>query len=120
MKPNIRPVILADAPADTHRWPGGQAYEVLDFTLFMYGLVRGDIVVGSEQGTPHYQDLGIYELEGVWRLGLPFFEKHSFLTKLSGLVTASKVEFTVAPEDKDRLTFHGRVVAVVKSALRGV
>jgi len=107
LKPNIRPLT-------------GQAFEVLDFTLFMYGLVRGDVFLASLEGKPHYEELGVYELDGVWRLGVPYVERHSLWTKLSGLVTASKVEFTVAPADKDRLQFHGRVTSVVKNALRGV
>ena len=120
MKANIRPLGPSEAPPDTTDWPGGTAFELLDFTLFMYGLVRGDVVVASFEGEPHYQNLGIYELQGAWRLGLPFFEKHRFWTTLSGLVTASKVEFTVAPDERPRLTFHGHVVAVIRSALRGV
>jgi len=120
MRSNIRSLEPSETPGETHNWPGGSAFEVLDFTLFMYGLVRGDVFVASDRGTPHYQDLAVYELDGAWRLGLPFFEKHSLWTTLSGLVTASKVEFTVAPEDRKRLASHGFVVAVIRSALRGV
>jgi hypothetical protein len=120
MNPNICPLEPAQAPPETEHWAGGRAFEVTDFTLFMYGLVRGDIVVASLEGKPHYQDLGVYELDGAWRLGLPFFETNRVWTMLSGLVTASKVEFTVAPGDKERLTWHGHIVAVVRSALRGV
>jgi hypothetical protein len=97
-----------------------QTWEVLDFSLFMYGLVRGDVVEISQTGPAYYHELKLYELDGVWRIGIPYVEKNRLLTVLSGLVTASKVEFSVKPEDDGKLQDHGVIAAVRKSALRGI
>ena len=107
MTANVRPL-------DDH------TFEVLDYSLFMYGLVRGDAITLATEGTPHYAELAVYELDGLYRLGIPYFEKHTIWTRLSGLVTASKVEFTVAPQDRERVVRLGHVDQVVRSALRGV
>jgi hypothetical protein len=90
---------------------------VLDYSLFMYGLVRGDVFVTNTEGVPVYSGLGVWELDGAYRLGLPFVERNNWLTRLSGLVTASRVEFTVDPADHSRITNLGFVVAVVQTAL---
>ncbi len=112
MKPNVRPL----GPPDE----GQQSWEVVDFSLFMYGLVRGDVVEISQTGPAYYHELHLYELDGAWRIGIPYVEKNRLLTVLSGLVTASKVEFSVKPEEEGRLRDHGVIAAVRKSALRGL
>ena len=104
---------------EAEAFPGGEVFEVTDFTLFMYGLVRGDILVAGGAGKPVYGELQVWELDGVFRLGIPYFEERSFLTRLSGLVTASKVEFSVPPESQESLVSHGLVTVIVQSAFRG-
>jgi len=113
MKPNLR---VGTWPAAL--CPGTRAFEVTDFTLFMYGLVRGDLVLAGPVGKPLYEGLEVWELDGVFRLGIPYFETRGFLTRLSGLVTASRIEFSVPPERKADLVSHGLVIAV-QSAFRG-
>ena len=108
MKPNVRP---------SDRAPG--AFEVLDFTLFMYGLVRGDVVQVGTGAKSMYEGLAVWELDGAYRLGIPYVERSGWLTRLSGLVTASKVEFSVPPDRKEDLVCVGPVVSVIESAFRG-
>ncbi len=67
-----------------------QTFEVLDYSLFMYGLVRGDAFTLATEGPPHYAELAVYELRGLYRLGIPYFEKHTLWTRLSGLVTQAR------------------------------
>lgn len=113
MKGNLRPAFWAEEAFV------GRVFEVTDFTLFMYGLVRGDLILAGGEGRPVYEGLEVWELDGVFRLGIPYFERVGFLTRLSGLVTASKVEFSVAPERKADLIGHGPVTTVIESAFRG-
>ena len=114
MKPNERPAVW-----EAESFSGGRIFEVTDYTLFMYGLVRGDVFVAGGPGKPVYGELQVWELDGVFRLGIPYFERRSFLTRLSGLVTASKVEFSVPPERRPNLIGHGFVTVIVQSAFRG-
>ena len=107
MKANLELVPTAEQEISWIVPPGARVWRVLDFSLFMYGLVRGDIFVSHTQGVPVYAGLG----------GIPFVERQTWLTTLSGLVTASRVEFTVDPEDQPRLTNLGFVVSVVQTAL---
>ena len=114
MKSNVQP---ASWPHES--FPGGRVFQVTDFTLFMYGLVRGDVFVAGGEGVPVYEGLEVWELDGKFRLGIPYFEKDGVLTRMSGLVTASKVEFSVPPERRADLVGHGPVTFVVESAFRG-
>ena len=117
MKSNIEPVADAEVQSSWTVPPGARVWRVLDFSLFMYGLVRGDIFVSQAEGVPVYAGLAVWELDGATRLGIPFVERHTWLTTLSGLVTASRVEFTVDPADQPRLANLGVVVSVVQTAL---
>src|SRR5690242_14337318 len=47
MKGNLLP-LPEDTLAIQDEFPGGRAFEVADFSLFMYGLVRGDRFVAGE------------------------------------------------------------------------
>lgn len=114
MKPNLRPARWSDETFDP-----GKVFEVTDFTLFMYGLVRGDVILASGDGRPVYEGLEVWELDGVFRLGIPYFERSGLLTRLSGLVTASRVEFSVDPSRERDLVTHGPVTLVLFSAFRG-
>jgi len=114
MKPNLRPGLWSG-----ESFAQGRVFEVTDFTLFMYGLVRGDLFLAGGEGRPVYEGLEVWELDGAFRLGIPYFERTGFLTRLSGLVTASKVEFSVDPERKPDLVSHGPVTIVLYSAFRG-
>ena len=118
MKANLR--LLTTDPPIHGKLPTGSIFEVLDYTLFMYGLVRGDRILVNTVGPFVYEELAVYELDGRFRLGIPYYQKRSWLTALSGLVTASKVEFDLDPGRKSEVRCHGKVAAVVESALRGV
>jgi hypothetical protein len=50
---------------------------VLDYLLFMYGLVRGDVFVSNTEGVPVYTGLGVWELGGAHHLGLSFVERNT-------------------------------------------
>ncbi len=113
MKPNLRPAVW---PAES--CPGTRAFEVTDFTLFMYGLVRGDLILAGTEGKPVYEGLEVWKLDGAFRLGIPYFEDRGFLTRLSGLVTASRIEFSVPPDRRADLVSLGLVIGV-RSAFRG-
>jgi hypothetical protein len=114
VKGNVKPSVWNEpVPADS------RVFEVLDFTLFTYGLVRGDTLLAGGPGRPVYEGLEVWELDGVFRLGLPYFEAGGLLTRLSGLVTASKVEFSVDPDRRPDLVSHGPITAVLQSAFRG-
>jgi len=113
MRHNLRPALWPEEVC-----PGARAFEVTDFTLFMYGLVRGDLILAGTGGKPVYEGLEVWELDGAFRLGIPYFETRGFLTRLSGLVTASRIEFSIPPERKADLVSHGLVIAV-QSAFRG-
>ncbi len=118
MKTNLKP--LADETLSIQaEFPGGRAFEVTDFSLFMYGLVRGDKFVAAPEGPVVYQELVVYELEGLFRLGIAYPRRGGWLTRLSGLVTASRAEFDVDPARFADLIQWGRVVAVLDSAFRG-
>ena len=119
MRANLKP--LAEETLSIQKeFPGGRAFEVTDFSLFMYGLVRGDRFVAATEGPVVYQELIVYELEGSFRLGIAYPRRRGgWLTRLSGLVTASRVEFDVDPERFADLVPRGRVVAVLDSAFRG-
>jgi hypothetical protein len=117
MKANVEPVIESEIQSAWIDREGSRVWRVLDYSLFMYGLVRGDIFVSHTEGVPVYAGLGVWELGGAHRLGLPVFERNTVLTSLSGLVTASKVEFTVDPADRYQLGNLGFVIAVVETAL---
>jgi len=110
----VRPAVGEAEAFDT-----GEVFEVTDFTLFMYGLVRGDVFVAGGAGNPVYAELQVWELDGIFRLGIPYFEKGGLLTRLSGLFTASKVEFSVPPDRRSDLVSHGPVTLIVQSAFRG-
>lgn len=114
MKPNVRPGVW---PGES--FPQGRVFEVVDFTLFMYGLVRGDVLLVGGEGRAVYEGLEVWELDGVFRLGIPYLERSGLLTRLSGLVTASKVEFSVPPDREADLVSHGEVTLVLASAFRG-
>jgi len=119
MKGNLRPLV-DETLSIQKEYPGGRAFEVTDFSLFMYGLVRGDRFVAATEGAVVYQELVVYELEGIFRLGIANpGRRGGWLTRLSGLVTASRVEFDVDPERFADLVSWGRVVAVLDSAFRG-
>lgn len=113
MKANLRPAFWAEQAFV------GRVFEVTDFTLFMYGLVRGDVILAGGTGRPVYEGLEVWELDDVFRLGIPYFEKSGFWTRLSGLVTASRVEFSVPVDRRPDLISHGPVTTVIESAFRG-
>jgi len=117
MKANVELVSESEIQNTWVDREGSRVWRVLDYSLFMYGLVRGDIFVSHTEGVPVYSGLGVWELGGAHRLGLPVFERTNFLTRLSGLVTASRVEFTVDPVDQQRLLNLGLVIGVVQTAL---
>ena len=114
MKANILPVPIDLSETLFARKPGAKTYKVIDYTLFMYGLVRGDIIVACHEGEPLFIDLAVYELDGNARAGLPIVETHGFLTRLAGLLTAGKIEFSVAPDERERLQTMGRIIGILR------
>ena len=114
MKANILPIPIDLSETLFARKPGAKTYKVVDYTLFMYGLIRGDIIVACHEGEPLFIDLAVYELDGAARAGLPQVESGGFLTRLSGLVTAGKIEFSVTPDERERLVAVGRIIGILR------
>jgi len=106
MVSNVRPLDSADPP---------QGYEVLDYTLFCFGLIRGDIIdVGPGPSLPKFVGTGVWEQDGCWRVGIPQFETKKLLTRLAGLFMAGRVEFSVPPNERGQLHFLGNVVGTTR------
>jgi hypothetical protein len=114
MKANVLPIALDLSKTEFSSGSGLATFQVIDYSLFMYGLVRGNLLVVAHEGQPRFSDLEAWELDGVVRVGLPQIEKTGFLTRIAGLVTASKVEFSVTPEESPRLHNLGKIIGVAE------
>ena len=109
---NLIPLSVDLSQTEFGDTPGLRAFQVLDYSLFMYKLVKGDLVLVGPQAKPRFADLTVYELDQAFRVGIAQVEpKMGFLTRLAGLLLAGKIEFSVSPEESSRLVVLGRITA---------
>jgi len=113
MKANILPVMTVLSADETAMTPDLRIFEVSDYSLFQYGLVRGDRIFVSNYGKPKFIELAVYFFDGIYRAGIPQWGDSAWLNRAARFITASKVEFVIPFASGAKLFRIGRIIRSV-------
>ena len=113
MEANIVPVTMVVSAAEAIDNPDLRVFEIDDYSLFQYGLVRGDRIFVSNFGPAKYTELVVYLFDGIYRAGIPYLGNNAWFNRLARFITASKVEFIVPSAEYAKLVRIGRIIRMV-------